>query len=88
MSVRLKIVGRVDGAETEFDGQYVAAYDPSYRPAGEEYDGGLLLTVEDPEGALEFPDATTALACWRKSYGTRWDGQPNRPLTAFTVELA
>jgi len=85
--VRLRIIGTVLGEPSPFDGQYVKEYDPTYcHPDG--YDGGILETTPDPGEALTFPSAVEALECWRKSYGTRCDGQPNRPLTAFTVEVA
>jgi len=74
-------------APTPFDDKYVAAYDPSYHPAGEEYDGGLLLVVDRPEEAQQFQTLADALAKYRASYGIRTDGEPNRPLTAFTVEF-
>lgn len=84
---RLKIIGLISGEPTEFDGKFVRAYDPSFVPLGGEYDGGLLLVSDDPDTALVFPDAGAAMECWRKSHGMRPDGQPNRPLTAFTVEV-
>ncbi len=87
MATVLKIVERCDGARTEFDGKYVAAYDPAYHPAGEKYDGGLLVVVDTPAEAMQFADAGEALEKWREAYGIRADGKPNRPLTAFTVEV-
>lgn len=88
MSVRLRIIGTVTGEPSPFDGQFIKAYDPSYWPAGEEYDGGLLETTPNPDDALQFDDVGAALECWRKPFGTRTDGKPNRPLTAFTCEVA
>ena len=85
---RLKIIGLATGETTGFDGKFVKEYDPSYRLPGEEYDGGLLEVTDDPSEALEFPSAKEALECWRREYGMRPDGRPNRPLTAFTVEVA
>lgn len=84
----LKIIGLCNGAPSEFDGKYVAAYDPSYHPVGEEYDGGLLEVTDDPAKALQFATAGEAMGCWQRSYGTRSDGKPNRPLTAWTVEIS
>ena len=88
MSVRLKIIGLLGGSPTEFDGKFVKAYDPSYHLPGGEYDGGILEVTDDPDEALQFPYAAAAIECWRKSHGIRIDGEPNRPLTAFTVELS
>lgn len=84
---RIKIIGLANGEPTEFDGKYVKAYDPTYHPAGQQYDGGILEVTEDPADALTFADAGAALACWQRSHGTREDGKPNRPLTAWTVEI-
>jgi hypothetical protein len=87
--LRLRIIGlaRLD-EPSPFDGKYVKEYDPSYHPAGEVYDGGRLEVTDAPEEAKVFKDAAEAMACWRQAYGYRWDGEPNRPLTAFTVEIA
>lgn len=84
---RLRILGTAHGVPTPFDGKFVAAYDPSFHPPGEPYDGGLLEVTDDPEKALLFGSAVDAMECWRKSHGTRPDGRPNRPLTVFTVEV-
>jgi hypothetical protein len=50
--------------------------------------GGILRTSPDPAEALKFKDAKAALEFWRWQNGIRPDGKPNRPLMAFTVELA
>lgn len=82
----LKLVATVQGVPTEFDGKYVAAYDPSWvNPRG--YDGGILEVTDDPAAALRFAGAAEALAKWREPYGRREDGEPNRPLTAWSVEI-
>jgi hypothetical protein len=81
------IQSRVDGHPTEFDGQWVVKYDPSWRWPDGTYDGGLLETTADPERALRFANATDAWEYWRKRYGIREDGEWNRPLTAFHVVI-
>lgn len=87
MSVVLKIIGLTNGEVSPFDGEYVAAYDPTYvHPEG--YDGGILEVCQERDEALQFPDAMAALECWKQSYGMREDGKPNRPLTAFSVEVS
>lgn len=75
------------GLESDLDGLYVAAYDPTFHPAGEDYDGGLLEVTDDPAKALQFEDAGEALRKWRQPYGIREDGEPNRPLTAWLIEI-
>ena len=70
-----------------FDGQYLVEYDPT-RP-GELPDGTplpfTLVTTPDIRKAKVFDDLKDAFETWRLSNGIRWDGLPNRPLTAFTV---
>ena len=84
MSCVIYLIATTREEPTEFDGRYVKAYDPSYiHPDG--YDGGILLVTPDPAEAMQFPDMAAAIDKYRESYGLREDGQPNRPLTAWTV---
>ena len=85
--VVLRLVGTAAGKPTEFDGKFLEYYDPSYCPKNLPYDGGALLVTPDLNQAMQFKDAAAALEKWRESYGVRADGQPNRPLTAFSVEV-
>jgi hypothetical protein len=51
---------------------------------------GTMTTSPDPVHATRFADATTALACWKQPSTVvpyRADGKPNRPLTAYTVDV-
>lgn len=51
--------------------------------------GAVLLTTDISEAQV-FESAYAALECWRKQSKTRPlrdDGQPNRPLTAYTIEI-
>jgi len=65
--------------------QYLASYDP------EAYDGrGFAEWTADIELAMRFPTAGEAWMLWRQPSRVRpvrSDGQPNRPLTAFTIEV-
>ena len=76
-------VGRVRQVVPSYmPGCYVAAYDP---------DRGLasLVCTMDPAHALDLPWAA-AVNLWRSRdphVPTRPDGMPNRPLTAFTVQI-
>ncbi len=87
MPVTIKIIGLNTGMETPFDSQYVVEYDPGYHLPNGEYDGGKLITTPDITKARQFENASEALNYWRQDFGLREDAQPNRPLTAFSVEV-
>lgn len=90
MKYALMIVECVDPTQmTELNGTYVKHYDPSYWPdRSVPYDGGRLVTTLDRNDAKHFDTPIEAFEYWRQSFGNRPDGQPNRPLTAFTVTVA
>lgn len=72
------------------EGVYLAEYDPDWRPPGVlgAWTSGLARWNADVDEAMEFVDHAAAFACWRRQSITvpwRPDGQPNRPLTAFSV---
>lgn len=51
---------------------------------------GNITTTDDPAKARRFRTKTAAFLYWRqesKLRPRRPDGKPNRPLTAFTVEI-
>jgi hypothetical protein len=80
----IRIIGSVLGNATPDDGCYLTLYDPH---AG---DHGYIETSSDFARARVFEDAGAAMECWRqvnRNQPTRPDGKPNRPLTAYTVEL-
>ncbi len=85
---KIRIIGLINGRQTAFDGQYVVEYDPSRE--GTDPEGNLMLchlvTTPDLEKALELP-VDKCLELWKKANGIRPDGLPNRPITAFTVEI-
>lgn len=64
-------------------GQYLASYDP------EAHDGwGDAVFTNDIREALVFDNIGAAFEAWKsspKSRPLRPDGQPNRPLSAFTI---
>jgi hypothetical protein len=86
------IHGLIQGGTTSFDGQYVVEYDPGRD--GVDPGSGMpmmchLVTTPDISKATVFP-GTAAFELWRKPdprNPVRPDGKPNRPLTAFTVEI-
>jgi hypothetical protein len=52
---------------------------------------GETVFTDDPDDALQFDDSGAAFVFYRQQSKTvplREDGRPNRPLTAFTVEIA
>lgn len=67
------------------EGSLLASYDPEAH-AGQ----GEAFWTRDPSLAHVFPTAAAAWECWRqvpKARPVREDGRPNRPLTAFTIEV-
>lgn len=85
MTFTLKLIGLASGEWTHNDGQFLKAYDP------EAHDGrGRIDTTDRLEDAMAFPDAGAALELWKTQSRVRPlrpDGKPNRPLTAYTVEV-
>jgi len=84
----IKIVGTARGAPTEFAGQYVMEYQPMAIDSLGHYKGGKLVTTPDLSQALRFEGAADAMRCWQRQNGWLPNGKPNRPLTAFTVEIS
>lgn len=90
--IAIKIVGLADGSETPFDGQYVMEYDPARD--GQDPDGNPMLahlrTTPVASEALGFDglrELRKLLYAVDQRRPVRPDGKPNRPLTAFTVEI-
>ena len=89
----IRFHGQADGAKTPFDGRYLVSYDPEHD--GEDPWGRPMMArveaTEDPEAAKHYPSQPAAWAEWKRQcrrQPTRpWDGRPNRPLTAFTIEV-
>jgi hypothetical protein len=84
----LGLVGRVVAVHHDAKtpaGEYLAAYDP------EAHDGrGEITFTRDRARALVFPDLKAAwelIGTRPKKRPTRPDGKPNRPLTAFTLQI-
>jgi hypothetical protein len=82
----MQIVAFADGKPIGgYRGMYVASFDPD----GFGGRGEIVLcgTLAD---AKRFADHTAALEYWRQRSTVephRLDGKPNRPLTAYTVEM-
>lgn len=80
-------MGLIVGPEGETDpvGLYLSYYDPD---ALEGF--GAAEWTDDVSKALRFDKASQAIEFWRQQSRARpfrHDGQPNRPLTAFSVEV-
>jgi hypothetical protein len=89
-----RIVGLASArAPSGFDGKYLKEYDPS-RP-GVEPDTGRpviahVVVTDDPRDAMHFASFAEFQALYKSvdpDNPVRPDGQPNRPLTAFTFEI-
>jgi hypothetical protein len=81
----LRIIARADGTDSPEAGRFILGYDPDYHQGR-----GLLTTTEIRRKARRFNDQGDAYAFWRQPsriQPTRPDGQPNRPLTAYTVSI-
>lgn len=81
--VLVDTAGPIPAHDGEFAGQYLASYDPDGMAGF-----GVFTGTTDSAKAMRFDDIGAALACWKQKSTVRpWrdDGEPNRPLTAFTV---
>jgi hypothetical protein len=80
----MRIIGRIDGEPTPYDNRYVLTYDAS--GAG----GPELEVTDNPALALRLP-AAEMWDLWKsvdRNHPVRpWDGKPNRPLTAYTIQV-
>lgn len=87
---RLKLVGLAAGGHTEFDGAYVVEYDPwrkGVSPSGHLMTCHLIVT-RNPDKAKVYASSKEAFEEWKRDAGVRPDGEPNRPLTAYNVEIS
>ena len=87
----IRLHSLASGGQSDFDGMYVKAYDPSYVNPETGYDGGLLEVTNEKAEALRFNEPVAAIDKWRETapppYHVRADGKPNRPLSAWSVEI-
>jgi len=86
---KLFIVGLLNEDPTPFDNQWVVEYDPTRRGVDPEGRPMIahLVTTRDAREARDFITSGEAEAYWKQTFGARKDGRPNRPLTAFIVEI-
>lgn len=68
------------------EGGWLCHYDPDAYEGG-----GSVVVTRDPAVAIRFAGPSEALNMWQSQSSTMpirpEDGKPNRPLTAFTIEL-
>ena len=83
--ITMKIIGLINGQPSKHDGRWVAHYDPSQCEVTNRI---VLETTDDIAQAKGFDTASEAMEYWRWQVGIRSDGKPNRPLTAWTIELS
>lgn len=84
MNVVMRVI-YTNGRGLLLEPEWVKAYDPDGM-----YGYGLVELTKQRDEARRFDDAAEALRCWKQTSTvrpTRDDGKPNRPLTAFTIEL-
>lgn len=89
MTIVIRVVGTADETDHPFFtntvGKYLAGFDLNAEPHG------CFDWTEDINEAYRFPTGKEAFEAWRRqseAFPTRaWDGLPNRPLTAWTVEV-
>lgn len=81
----IRVIGRASGEPSREDGHYVQDLD-----ADAHQGRGHVTWANNAYHAKHFPDTDSALAYYHtqsKKYPTRPDGQPNKPLTAYTVDI-
>jgi hypothetical protein len=89
--IKLRFVGLANGDPHEITGHYLISYDVEWHLPDGSYDGGNLVTTPHPAKAALFTPFE-AFRLWHSSpsckcHHWRQDGQENRPLSAFTVEV-
>jgi len=88
--VVIRVIGLVNGTPTAFDGQYLVEYDPD-RPGLEPITGRPMqchmVTTKRLSDATVFTTESAYEVYKRVDQRNpiRSDGNPNRPLTGFTV---
>lgn len=83
--ITIRILGLINEEATPDDGRYVCEYDPTPR------NGFVhLVTTENRLAARLFQSTQAAIDFYlqESKAGPRADGQPDRPLTAYTVEIS
>lgn len=77
------------------DSKYLKSYDPNWQPdplpeGDEPWHCGLSDWTTNPAEAKVFNSVTEAMDCWNQTaseHPVRGDGRPNKPLTAYSIEV-
>jgi hypothetical protein len=86
MAVVIRLVRWANGQELNCAGQYIEYVNIQAAPETDVW----LIPTEDLDRARRWPDIKAAFETYREvllSQPVRRDGEPNRPLTAITVEF-
>lgn len=70
--------------------EWLVRFDANIHEIGKPYPTGMVESTVDPKKAMRFSSFGEAHELWVTQSTTvpfRPDGRPNRPLTAFTVEI-
>jgi hypothetical protein len=89
VSYGLKIAAAPPGLESVV-GEWIATFDYDAHGPDRAYPTGNGSSTDDPTLAMRFETAEEAWEAWRQPSAvtpTRPDGQPNRPMTVFTVSV-
>lgn len=75
--------------ESQADGRPIRAFLKSFDvDAGNDSLTGIVAVTDNLKDALRFANIGSVLECWRlqsRRVPLRPDGEPNRPLTAYTI---
>jgi hypothetical protein len=85
MTVVIRLVGLALGGPTGLEGTYLQSY------TADGHGGrGHVVGTRDISEAKRYQTAIEAMEEWRRvsrSHPIRGDGKPNRPLSAYTIEV-
>lgn len=90
----IQLFSLIGGGETAFDGQYLVEFDPSRNgrepgPGGRAMSCHLVTTPHLWQATRYTPEqAVNTVMAVDERYPERPDGEPNRPLTAFTLMIS
>lgn len=83
MTYVIRLIKLASGEASEHEGRLLKAYDPNFSNGL-----GRAWSTDDPDEAMTFADAGEAHTLWTTvstTHPMRVDGNPNRPLTAWTI---
>lgn len=87
-----RVLGVASQGDLDLDGppRYLAGYDVDYQPTPNVNLSGIADITKDLAEAMRFPTREAAFAAWSQQSTVlplRPDGEPNRPLTAYSMTL-